>query len=145
MPETEDIMKRFLNWFGCALQSKPAPAKWMHSFRPQLEQLDQRLVPSVSSAISIQHHTGWGDWTERDWYSTEPMAYSPERDNLVQYKGTTRYNLGVPNVFGGRILAVSASVDPNIGSAEAFVLEYAIAGFRGDWLDWTAYNALALC
>jgi hypothetical protein len=138
-------MKRLLKPFRATPQTKPAATNRRPTFRPQLEELDQRLVPSLSSAISIQHHTGFADWTERDWYSTEPMAFSPERDNLVQYQGTSRYNRGALDSMGGKILAVSASIDPNTGFGEAFVLEYAIYYVRGDFSEWAAGNGLALC
>jgi hypothetical protein len=110
-------MKRFLNWSRRMPHNKPAPAKRSHTFRPQLEQLDERLVLStLSSAISIPHPGG----TERDWYTVDRSTYQ-----VVEFQGMVRHNLGLyvdPSQAG-----LSASVDPKTGSGEVFV--FANGGF----------------
>jgi hypothetical protein len=51
-------MKRLLSWFRRPSRRPPASAHPRRPARPQLEQLDDRLVPSTagpSSAISTDH------------------------------------------------------------------------------------------
>ena len=51
-------MKRFLSWFRRPSRRPPAAAHQRRPARPQLEQLDDRLLPSTagpSSAISTDH------------------------------------------------------------------------------------------
>src|SRR6266851_5364551 len=114
-------MKRFLNWFRHVPNNSPSSANRPRSFRPQLEQLESRLVPStLSSAISIQHPSGGLSWTERDWYATDlNTGIGTRTGQVVQFRGASRRNLGGPN----DVSEVSASVDPNTGSAEVFVLD----------------------
>jgi hypothetical protein len=105
---------RFLSFFRSAQKSKPASARRSHSFRPQLEQLDERLVPStLSSAISFPVSQGWILFTERDLYTMDRNT-----SQAVLFRGTNRYNLGGPS----HVFAVSASIDPNTGSSEVFAL-----------------------
>jgi hypothetical protein len=92
-------------------------------FRPQVEQLDDRLVPStvgLSSAISINHTIYIGGipyhWTERDWYTID---LSSPAHQAVEFQGTTRHNLGGPGAIG----EVSASVDPQTGFGGVFALD----------------------
>ena len=75
----------FLKPFRCSSRAHRS----LPSFRPQLEQLDERLVLStLSSAISIQHQ----GWTERDWYavdqaSTRVLAfYCPAGSHITGYE-----------------------------------------------------------
>jgi hypothetical protein len=108
-------MKCFRNRFRRMRKSNPASANRPRSFRPQLEQLDSRLVPTmVSSAISIPHNWGWLNWTERDWYALDNSTLQ-----VVEFQGTSRHNLGGP----AGVTAVSASIDPKTGFAEVFVLD----------------------
>jgi hypothetical protein len=116
MQHKENPMRGFLNWFGRTFATKPTAAHRPHSFHPQLEQLDERLVPSLSSAISIYHPGSLYSlpWTERDWYTTDQST-----GQVVEFQGTTRRNLpGGPS----NVSAVSASGDPKTGHAEVFVL-----------------------
>jgi hypothetical protein len=105
---------RFLNCLRGTLKSNFAPAHRPRTFRPQLEQLDDRLVPStLSSAISFRVYGDWYSFTERDWYTVDRST-----SQVVEFAGTNRYNLAGPkNVF-----AVSASIDPNSGFSEVFAL-----------------------
>jgi hypothetical protein len=120
-------MNRFLNWLGRKPRTYPASAQRSCTFRPQLEPLDERLVPSLSSAISILH-VGPGlyqlnSWTERDWYATTKNGY------VLEFQGTNEHALvPVPSATpyqGGwtyfySITELSASVDPNTGNGEVF-------------------------
>jgi hypothetical protein len=87
------------------------------TFRLQLEQLDERLVPStLSSAISFyQQGDGGFGFTERDWYTVDRA-----NGQVVEFTGYNRHNLGGPN----DVFAVSASTDPNVGTgaSEVFAL-----------------------
>src|SRR5262245_17328284 len=104
-------MNRFLNVFRSTPKSTPA----FRLFRPRLEQLDARLMPTLcSSAISIQHSLGWLSWTERAWYSTDNST-----GQVVEFQDTTRHDLGGPR----NVRTISASVDPRTGYAEVFVLD----------------------
>jgi hypothetical protein len=108
-------MKRFLNWFSRASRSHRAPPP-RRPFRPQLEPLGDRIVPSssvTSSAISIYHPLGPYSYTERDWFALDLGA-----NQVVEFSGTTRHNLGGPR----NVVALAASVDPATGSGEVFAL-----------------------
>jgi hypothetical protein len=122
-------MKRLLNWFRRTFQTRPVSAHRRQTVRPQLEQLDDRLVLSswgTGSAISIYHPGSWHSspwggyyslpWTERDWYTIDQTT-----NQLVEFQGTSRHNLGRPPGVNS-FLDVSASVDPNTGFGEVFVL-----------------------
>jgi len=80
--------------------------------KPTLEQLDDRLVPStvgLSSAISVNH----GGSVLHDWFTINQST-----GKVVEYEGTTQHNLNGPS----NVLMVSASVDPQTGSAGVFAL-----------------------
>ena len=116
-------MKRFLSWCRRPSRRQPAAASTRRPARPQLEQLDDRLVPStvgLSSAISLNHTFYFQgirySWTERDWYTIDQATPAHQ---VVEFEGTTRYNLGGP----GAIVKVSASVDPQTGFGGAFALD----------------------
>jgi hypothetical protein len=102
----------FLNRLSRAVRPKPAAGQRLRTFRPQLEQLDSRLLLSsgLSSAISIPHSGG----VERDWFTVDATG-------VVEFQGTTRRNLGSPEP-GSSLGSLCASVDPNTGSGEVFVL-----------------------
>jgi hypothetical protein len=80
----------------------------------RVESLENRLVPSASSAISVLHATGQNQTTtEHDWYTVDQSTLQ-----VVEFKETTRHNLpGGPNAF-----SLSASIGP-AGSAECFALQ----------------------
>jgi hypothetical protein len=109
-------MKRLLNWFRRTLQTRPATVPRKRSIRPQLEQLDYRIVlnrgSSASSAISIWHWGGGNSWTERDWFALDLST-----SQVVEFAGTSRYNLGGPMTT-----LIRAAVDPRTGFAEVFVI-----------------------
>jgi hypothetical protein len=123
-PPTENAMKRFLHWFGSGRASNSGP----RPFRPHLEQLDDRLLPStMSSAIAIPHG---GGIVERDWYTVDQAT-----GKAVEVVDATRYPLGGP----GNIVALSASVDPITGYGEVF----ALSTFKSQQLNFDAH--LWLC
>jgi len=113
-------MKRFLSWFPQTPATRSPPVR-----RPQLEQFEDRLVPStLSSAISIPHEAftlrGLITWTERDWYTVDRST-----NHVVEFQGTTRRDLGAlpdPSGFLAHITALSASVDPQTGMGDVFAL-----------------------
>jgi hypothetical protein len=108
-------MNRFLNWFTGTRVTRPASTNRPRPIRPQLEQLDERLVPSgFGSAININYNLGWlGNITIRDWFTVEQGT-----GHVVEFAGTSRRDLGGP----GYIEALSASVDPNGGLGDVFAL-----------------------
>jgi hypothetical protein len=130
--QQEDAMKRFLNYFRRIVQTKPACGKRPCTFRPQLEQLDDRLVPSaLSSTISIQHQ----GWTERDWYTIDPstgiLEYSPAVYPYRQLAGPLIHDSFRFAGFGSPV-AVSASIEPGNGStSELFALGADVDGRTG--------------
>src|SRR5262249_33026845 len=55
----------------------------------RVESLENRLVPSASSAISVLHATGQNQTTtEHDWYTVDQSTLQ-----VVEFKETTRHNL----------------------------------------------------
>jgi hypothetical protein len=123
-------MKRFLSWFPHSPATRSTSVR-----RPQLEQFEDRLVPStLSSAISIPHVSYFGGlpirWTERDWYTVDRST-----NHVVEFEGTTRHDLGV---LPG-ITALSASVDPKTGRGDVFALrgygELWRCDSSGTWYD----------
>jgi hypothetical protein len=80
----------------------------------RVESLEDRLVPSASSAISVLHATGQNQTTtEHDWYTVDQSTLQ-----VVEFQETTRHNLpGGPNAF-----SLSASIGP-CGCAEVFALQ----------------------
>jgi hypothetical protein len=79
-----------------------------------VENLEDRLVPSASSAISVLHAIGYNQTTtEHDWYTVDRNT-----GQVVEFQETTRHNLpGGPVAF-----SLSASIGP-CGCAEVFALQ----------------------
>jgi hypothetical protein len=79
-----------------------------------VETLEDRLVPSASSAISVLHAIGYNQTTtEHDWYTVDRST-----GQVVEFQETTRHNLpGGPRAF-----SVSATVSP-CGCSEVFALQ----------------------
>jgi hypothetical protein len=102
------------------------------TFRPQLEQLDERLVPStLSSAISIPRTASLNGslfhWTDRYWYSVDQSM------TLVHaFKNSSYYDFSGPP-GPQRIFALSASIDPNSGAPECFALAYSNSLYYSNW------------
>jgi hypothetical protein len=69
----------------------------------------------LSSAIRIDHPS----FTERDWYAVDAKT-----SQVVEVQGTVRRNLGGPN----HVFHVSASVDPQAGIGEVYVLAGPVPG-----------------
>jgi hypothetical protein len=117
-PLAKENPMSFLDLFRSSNKNTARSANPRGTFRPQLEQLDERLVPStLSSAISFEANFGWSLRTEHDWYTVDQT-----NGHVVEFAGTTgaiRYDLGGANVF-----ALSASLDPTTGynSSEVFAL-----------------------
>ena len=108
-------MKRSLRWFRRARQTKAASGNRPRPYRPQLEQLDERLVPStLSSAITIQH-SGWTEW---DWFTVDQTT-----GQVAEFQGTTFQGMALAFRSGpSAVYAVSASVEPVYGLGEVFAL-----------------------
>jgi hypothetical protein len=114
---------RFLNWLRKPSANKTARRPL--SVRPRLEQLEDRLVPSATSAITTLHGTGWFRWQTHDLYGIDPASHQVVDFQTNSFGGNYRTALGGP----GNVRAVSASVDPNTGYAEVFAE-------TGDWKLW---------
>jgi hypothetical protein len=118
--QKDQSMNRFTNWLRPRLTTKSASARPLRTFRPKLEQLDERLLLSLSSAISIPHsisfHGTMFTWTERDWYTADQSTHQ-----IVEYQGTSRHNVASYALLN-TLSDISASVDPNTGSGEVFVV-----------------------
>jgi hypothetical protein len=127
--------------------ARPAPRR---PFRPQLEPLGARIVPSgasASSAISIYHPLGPYSYTERDWFAVDLGA-----NQVVEFFGTVRHNLGGPR----DVYSLAASIDPTTGSGEVFALTVTYTGpishvqlwrcdSSGNWLQFSgSYEGSAL-
>jgi hypothetical protein len=108
-------MRRLLNWFRPPAQTR-SPAGQPHSVRPQLEQLEDRLVPSATSALTTSHGAGWFRWRTHDLYGIDPVSKQVVDFETNSFGGSSRTPLGGP----GNVRAVSPSVDPSTGSAEVF-------------------------
>jgi hypothetical protein len=115
-------MKHFLSWFRRPSRRPPAAAHPRRPARPQLEQLDDRLVPSTagpSSAISINGSFYFQGirfpYTQHDWYTIDRST-----NQVVEFRDTARHNLGGPTA----IREVSASVDPQTGHGGVFALDF---------------------
>ena len=110
-------MQRVLNWLRSAFRANPAPAR-PRAVRPQLERLDDRLVPSTTSAVTTTHHYGYHSYTSHDLYAID------NNNQVVDYWtnqwGHSKSLLGAPANTG--ITDVSASIDPGTGNAEVFAL-----------------------
>src|SRR5262249_36505148 len=117
-----------LNWLGRARGSRAASGNRGRTFRPQLEQLDERLLLSLSSAITIPHN----GWIERDWYTVQNIGDPRLHEGaVVEFQGTSQRNLGLtvgPNGDHPVHWDLSASVDPKTGSGEVFVADTFSAG-----------------
>src|SRR5262249_37291834 len=88
-PFAKEDRMRFLNLFRSSHESTARSTSPRRTFRPQLEQLDERLVLStLSSAISFPVNGGWYSFTEHDWYSVDQAG-----GQVVQFAGTHRYDL----------------------------------------------------
>jgi hypothetical protein len=127
IPQKENPMNRFLNWLAGTQRTNAVSARRPRSFRPQIERLDERLVPSTltgnSSAISIQH-SYWNfktqqpvSWTEVDLYGVDDDPY---QNQVVEVQNGQQPKL----LSGGptNVRMVSASIDPVTGNGEVFAL-----------------------
>src|SRR5262245_8967058 len=113
----ENPLKRIMNWLRRSRPTQRTARMRSRTFRPQLEQLDERLVPSaLSSAISIQRPSGFGNgtWTDRHLYTVNEAT-----TRLVEVVDTSRFE---PASSPGNVFAVIATVDPNSGGASVFLL-----------------------
>jgi hypothetical protein len=132
-------MQRFVNWLRGAFQSGPAPRR-PRAVRPQLEQLDDRLVPSVTSAITT---TNYWVGTTHELYAIDQATGHLIEFTANPYWGQTRTD------WGGWVTAVSASVDPSTGGAEVFALGGGGSLWRcdsyGQWheLSSNAYDSIS--
>jgi hypothetical protein len=104
-------MQRFLNWLRGAFQTNTSAGR-PRAVRPQLEQLDDRLVPSATtSAITT---FGWPGPVHNLFAIDQATGHVI--DFTTSSWGSSRRD------FGGWASAVSASVDPTTGLPEVFAL-----------------------
>jgi hypothetical protein len=105
-----------------------APARPARSVRLELERLDQRLLPSATSAITTTHVWGRLFWQTHDLYAIDKASGQVVDFQTSSWGGSTRQALGGPT----HVQAVSASVDPNSGSAEVFAETWDLTLWRCD-------------
>jgi hypothetical protein len=113
-------MQRVLNWLRRAFRADPTPSR-PRAVRPQLERLDDRLVPTVSSAITTTY--SWG--AVHDFYVIDQTTHQVVDLGIETGNGWTyqyRRDLGGPQA-PHKVGSVSASINPATGSAEVFALD----------------------
>jgi hypothetical protein len=108
-------MQPILSWFRRTFAASSVPAR-PHRVRLGLETLEDRLVPSATSAISAWHGAGWFMWQTHDLYGIDPATKQVVDFQTSTFGGSSRTALGGPT----NVQAVSASIDPNTGYAEVF-------------------------
>jgi hypothetical protein len=119
-------MKRMLQWL-----SRPGRAAAARSARPVrlgLEQLDERLVPSATSAMTTDHliiigtigHYHFIDVQYHDLYAIDQSSGQVVDFHDNGSGSYTRTALGGPT----KVQNVSASIDPNTGYAEVFAVSW---------------------
>jgi hypothetical protein len=108
-------MQRFLNWFRSAFPTNATPGR-PKPVKLCLEQLEDRLVPSATSAITTSHGSWWWSWQTHDLYAIDPASKQVVDFQTNSFGGSSRTALGGPS----NVAEVSASVDPNTGFAEVF-------------------------
>lgn len=115
-------MQRVLNWLRSAFRANPAPAR-PRAVRPQLERLDDRLVPSVSSAMTTKY--SWG--TVHDFFGIDQTTHQVVDFRLGsggQWSWQFRPGfVGSQSQIPQNVESVSASINPANGSAEVFALD----------------------
>jgi hypothetical protein len=90
--------------------------------------LEDRSVPSATSAITTTHGSGWFYWQTHDLYGIDPVSGQVVDFQTNSFGGSTRTALGGP----GNVRAVSASIDPNTGYAEVFAETWNLTLWRCD-------------
>ncbi len=119
-------MKRLLKWLSRPRRARASrPAR---SARLELECLDQRLVPSATSAITTTHGWGWFYWQTHDLYAINQSSGQVVDFQTSSLGGSTSQALGGPT----NVRAVSASIDPSTGYAEVFAETWGLALWRCD-------------
>ncbi len=106
-------MKSLWNWLRRGARTRPARSH--QPVRPQLEQLDERLVPSATSAVTTYHPAGVFTLIDHDLYAIDQATQQAVDFRTGTFLSPSRTPLGGP-----RVSAVSASVDPATGYAEVF-------------------------
>src|SRR5262249_62360190 len=61
------LMQRFLDWFRSAFRNHGNAAR-PRPVRLQFEQLEDRMTPSATSAITTSHGPAWFPWQTHDLY-----------------------------------------------------------------------------
>jgi hypothetical protein len=120
-------MQRFLDWFRSAFRNHTTAAR-PRRVRLQLDQLEDRMTPSATSAITTNHGPAWFPWQTHDLYGIDPVSKQVVDFQTNSFGGSTRTALGGP----GNVRAVSASVDPNTGYAEVFAETWNLTLWRCD-------------
>jgi hypothetical protein len=120
-------MQRFLNWLR-RLSHTPSTSARPRPIRPRLEHLEDRMVPSATSAISTWHGGGWFRWQTHDLYAIDATTKQVVDFQTSTFGGSTRTALGGPT----NVRAVSASIDPSTGYAEVFAENWDFALWRYD-------------
>jgi hypothetical protein len=108
-------MRRFLNWLCRPFRSN-VTAGCRNSARLQVEQLEDRQVPTATSAITTLHGSGYLRWQTHDLYAIDPVSHQVVDFQTNTFGGNAHTALGGPT----NVRAVSASIDPSNGYAEVF-------------------------
>src|SRR5262249_22228755 len=119
--------QRFLDWFRSAFRNHGNAAR-PRPVRLQFEQLEDRMTPSATSAITTSHGPAWFPWQTHDLYGIDPVSKQVVDFQTSTFGGSTRTALGGPS----NVRAVSASVDPNTGYAEVFAETWNLTLWRCD-------------
>ena len=120
-------MQRFLNWLRKPVYARKTTGR-QQSLRPRLEQLEDRLVASATSAITTSHGIGWFRWQTHDLYGIDQVSHQVVDFQTNSLGGSSRTALGGP----ANVRAVSASIDPSTGYAEVFAETWNFTLWRYD-------------
>jgi hypothetical protein len=121
-------MPRFLHWFRSALRTNSTAGR-RRPVRLRVEQLEDRLVPSATSAITTSHSSWIFYWQTHDLYGIDPATKQVvDFQTNSLFPGSTRTALGGPS----NVRAVSASMDPGTGYAEVFAETWNFTLWRCD-------------
>src|SRR6516165_3675815 len=82
-------MQRFLNWLR-RLSHTPSTSARPRPIRPRLEHLEDRMVPSATSAISTWHGGGWFRWQTHDLYAIDATTKQVVDFQTSTFGGSTR-------------------------------------------------------
>jgi hypothetical protein len=126
-------MQRIVDWLRRPFSASRTTGR-PSAVRPRLEQLEDRLVPSATSAITTNHVLLKFHWQTHDLYGIDPASTQVVDFETDSSGNSSRTVLGGPT----NVRAVSASIDPSTGFAEVFAETWNWTLWRYDSLGtWT--------